>query len=89
MAWTEDFNDGQIKGIGAVEVLGAIGLILPAALGVAEIITSLAAAGLALTMVGAAVVHLRRGEGKMVPVNVVLGGLGAFVAVMRFGPYAF
>ena len=89
MAWTEDFSDGQVKGIGAVEVLGALGLILPAALGIAEILTPLAAAGLAITMVGAAITHLRRGEGSMVPINVVLGGLALFVAVMRFGPNAF
>ena len=89
MAWTEDFSDSQVKGIGAVEVLGALGLILPAALGIAEILTPLAAAGLALTMVGAAITHLRRGEGSMVPINVVLGGLAVFVAVMRFGPNAF
>ena len=89
MAWTEDFSDGQVKGIGAVEVLGALGLILPAALGIAEILTPLAAAGLAITMVGAAITHLRRGEGKQVPVNVVLGGLALFLAVMRFGPHSF
>ena len=89
MAWTEEFSEGQVKGIGAVEVLGAIGLILPAALGIAEILTPLAAAGLALTMVGATVVHARRGEKSNIPVTVVLGALAAFVAVMRFGPYAF
>ena len=89
MAWTEDFSDSQVKGIGAVEVLGALGLILPAALGIAEILTPLAAAGLALTMAGAAITHLRRGEGKQVPVNILLGGLALFVAVMRFGPNSF
>ncbi|HWU08252.1 MAG TPA: DoxX family protein [Streptomyces sp.] len=89
MAWTEDFSDGQVKGIGAVEVLGAIGLVLPAATGIATVLTPLAAAGLAVTMVGAAITHLRRGEGSMVPINVVLGGLALFVAVMRFGPNAF
>ena len=89
MAWTEDFSNGQIKTIGAVEVLGALGLILPAALGIAEILTPLAAAGLALTMVGAAITPLRRKEGSMVPINVVLGGLAVFVAVMRFGANAF
>ena len=89
MAWTEDFSDGQVKGIGAVEVLGAIGLVLPAATGIAAFLTPLAAAGLAVTMVGAAITHLRRGEGSMVPINVVLGGLALFVAVMRFGPNAF
>lgn len=89
MAWTEDFSDGQVKAIGAVELLGAIGLVLPAALGIAEILTPLAAAGLALTMVGAAITHVRRGEGTSVPINVILGGLALFVAIMRFGPNAF
>lgn len=89
MGWTEDFSDGQVKGIGALEVLGAIGLILPAALDIAPILTPIAAAGLALLMAGAAVTHVRRGEQNMVPINLVLGGLAAFVAVMRFGPYSF
>jgi uncharacterized membrane protein YphA (DoxX/SURF4 family) len=89
MGWTEDFSDGQVKGIGALEVLGAIGLILPAALDIAPILTPIAATGLALLMVGAAVIHVRRGEQNMLPVNLVLGGLAAFVAVMRFGPYSF
>ena len=89
MAWTEDFSDGQVKGIGVVELLGALGLILPAALGIAEVLTPLAAVGLALTMVGAAITHIRRKEGQMVPVNVLLGGLAVFVAVMRFGPNSF
>ncbi len=89
MPWTEDFSNGQVKGIGALEVLGALGLILPAALGIAEVLTPLAAVGLTLLMAGAAVTHLKRKEGKQVPVNVVLGGLALFVAVMRFGPNAF
>ncbi len=89
MGWTEDYSAGQVKTIGTLEVLGAIGLILPAALGIAEVLTPLAAVGLALTMVGAAVVHAKRGERQMIPVNVVLGGLAIFVAVMRFGPNSF
>ena len=89
MAWTEDFSDSQVKLIGLVEVLGALGLILPAALGIAEILTPLAAAGLALTMLGATAVHARRGEKSNIPVTLVLAALAAFVAVMRFGPYSF
>ena len=89
MPWTEDFSDGQVKMIGALEVLGAIGLILPAALDIAPILTPIAAAGLALLMVGAAITHVRRGEQNMVPVNLVLAALAAFVAVMRFGPNSF
>ena len=48
MAWTEGFTDGQVKAIGVVEVLGALGLILPAALDIAPILTPIAA-GLAVS----------------------------------------
>ena len=89
MAWTEDFSDSQVKLIGLVEVLGAIGLILPAALDIAPILTPIAAAGLALLMLGATVVHARRGEKSNIPVTLVLAALAAFVAIMRFGPNAF
>jgi hypothetical protein len=34
-------------------------------------------------------VHVRRGESSLVPVNVVLFALAAFVAVMRFGSHSF
>ena len=89
MAWTEDFSDGQVKLIGLVEVLGAIGLIVPAVTDIAPVLTPIAAAGLALTMLGATVVHARRGEKSNIPVTLVLAALSAFVAVMRFGPNAF
>jgi len=89
MAWTEDFTDSQIKLIGLIEVLGAIGLILPAALDIAPVLTPIAAAGLALNMLGATIVHARRGETSNLVVTLVLAALAAFVAVMRFGPNSF
>ncbi|GLY27062.1 DoxX family protein [Kineosporia sp. NBRC 101731] len=89
MGWAESFTDTQVKLIGAVEVLGAIGLILPAALDIAPVLTPLAAAGLALTMAGAVVVHLRRGETSGAVPSLVLGLLALFVAVLRFGPNSF
>lgn len=90
MGWVEDFSPATVKFIGIVEILGAIGLILPAATGIAVVLTPLAATGLAITMVLAAIVHARRGgESQFVVVNLVLFALAAFVAVMRFGPQAF
>ncbi len=89
MGWAEDFSDGAVKGIGALEVLGALGLILPAVFDVATVLVPIAATGLALIMLGAAVTHARRKESPMVVVNVVLLLLAAFVAWGRFGPYAF
>ncbi len=89
MAWTEDYSDGAVKGIGALEVAGALGLILPAALGVATVLTPLAAVGLALVMAGAVLVHLRRKESSAVGAPLVLGVLALVLAVLRFGPYSF
>jgi len=89
MAWAESFSPTAIKLIGLVEVLGALGLVLPALTGIAPILTPLAATGLALVMVGAVVTHARRDENQMIGANVVLLLLAAFVAWGRFGPYAF
>ncbi|MEV4146687.1 DoxX family protein [Amycolatopsis sp. NPDC049691] len=84
MGWVADFSDAAVKGIGAVEVLGAVGLILPWALDIAPVLTPLAATGLAVIQIGAIVVHARRKETKALPMNVVLLVLAAFVAVGRF-----
>jgi uncharacterized membrane protein YphA (DoxX/SURF4 family) len=89
MAWTEDFSAGAIKGIGALEVLAAIGLILPAALDIAPVLVPVAATGLAVMMLGAAFVHARRKENQMIGANVVLLILAVVVAWGRFGPYSF
>jgi uncharacterized membrane protein YphA (DoxX/SURF4 family) len=89
LAWTEDFSAGQLRAIGALELAAAIGLVVPAAIDVAPVLVPLAALGLALLMIGAAVVHLRRSEASMLPVNAVFLGLAAVVAWGRFGPYSF
>ena len=89
MGWVDDFSPGTVKFIGTMEILGAIGLILPAATGIAPVLTPLAATGLAITMILAAIVHGRRGEPQMIIVNAVLLVLALFVAIMRFGPQAF
>lgn len=86
--WAEDVPDAGIKAIGALEVLGALGLILPALLDTATVLVPLAAVGLALVMLGAAVTHARRGEYPNMAVNLVLAALAVFVAVERFGPHA-
>lgn len=89
MAFVEDFSDMQVKEIGGVEVLGALGVILPAWTGIAPILTPIAATGLAIVMVLAALTHARRKEFSSIPVTVVLFALAVFVAVARFGPYSY
>ncbi|MGW0418895.1 DoxX family protein [Streptomyces sp. NPDC003015] len=89
MGWAEEFSPGAIKAIGLLEVLAALGLILPAAVDIAPVLVPLAATGLALTMLGAAITHSRRGELQSVVVNVILLALTVFVAWGRFGPHSF
>jgi DoxX-like family len=87
MEWAADVTDGQFRTVGVLELLGAAGLILPAVLGIAPTLVPLAAVGLALTMVGAIVAHLRLGETDRLAVPIVVLALALFVAVERFGAY--
>ena len=72
--------EGLVRFIGASELAGAVGLILPAALRILPVLTPLAASGLVVVMVLAAGFHISRGEFSNVPVNFILGSLAAFVA---------
>ena len=87
--WTLDFSAGFVKALGAVEILGTVGLILPALLDIAPVLVPLAALGLGLIMIGAALVEFRRQEFKHVLVNLTYLALIAFVAWGRFGPESF
>ena len=80
LAWTADVPGALVRLIGLAEVLGALGLVLPAATRIRPRLTPLAAAALALVMELAAILHLARGEAMMLPVNLILLALLAFVA---------
>lgn len=89
LGFAEDFSLGAVKAIGAVEVLAAVGLILPAVLGIAPVLVPVAAVGVVLLMVGAAITHLRRHENAAIVVNLALLALAVLVAWGRFGPQSF
>ena len=84
MEWVNDIPVSLLRFIGLAEILGAIGLILPAVTGVVPWLTPLAATGLALVMLLAAWFHTRRTEYNSVITNVVVLGLAAVVALGRF-----
>ena len=84
--WVLDFSAGFVKALGAVEILGAVGLVLPALLGIAPVLVPLAAVGLATIMVGAAIVTYRRHESTHVLVDLTYLAMAVFVAFGRFGP---
>jgi DoxX-like family len=84
VAWYAAVSQPLIVFIGVCEVLGGIGLILPAMTRVKPTLTPLAAAGLTLTMILAAGFHITRGEFALVPTNLVLAAVSAFIAVGRW-----
>ena len=83
-AWGADVGRRNMFVIGILEILGAIGLIVPAATGILPWLTPLAAALLALLMVFAIVFHARRGhEVPNIAFNAILGVLAAIIAYGR------
>jgi len=84
-SWVAAVGRDRLRTIGVLEVLGAIGTVLPAITGVLPWLVPIAAASLALLMVFAAAFHLRRpGELPNIVLNVLLGVLALAVAIGRF-----
>jgi len=73
-----------VRFIGVSELLGAIGLILPAALKIRPQLTTLAAAGLALIMLLANLMHIYRGEFFVLPMTLLMFAMAGFVAYGRW-----
>jgi len=83
MAWVAEMP-ALVRFIGTSELLGAIGVLLPAATRIKPILTPIAAAALVVVMVLAAGFHIYRGEIPQMAPSVILGLLAAFVAWGRF-----
>ena len=87
--WANDFSSGAVKALGALEILAAAGLILPAALDIAPVLVPLAAGGLVLLMAGATMTRIRRHEVKPMMADLTYLVLAAFVVWGRLGPESF
>ncbi|GAA4096920.1 DoxX family protein [Nonomuraea soli] len=87
--WTAERSVGFVKTLGALEILAAVGLILPAVLDIAPIMVPVTAGCWVLLMIGAMITHGRRQEFALVAVNVFYLLIAAFVAWGRFGPGSF
>jgi uncharacterized membrane protein len=84
LPWVKDVPRGLTNVIGVAELLGGIGLLLPALTGILPWLTPLAATGLALVMLLAAGFHFTRKEWSAIGFNTVLLLLAVFVAYGRF-----
>lgn len=79
MAYAGDYPELLTRFIGTMEILGAVGIILPAATRIIPVLTPLAAIGFGLIQVLAFGLHTMRGEYGVLPVNLVLLAVALFV----------
>lgn len=84
MSWMYELSTGLHYFSGSAEILGGLGLILPGLTKIQTRLTPLAAAGLVLVMIGAAVWHISRGEVSNVIQNLVIAAIFAFIAYGRW-----
>jgi hypothetical protein len=88
-AQREAFGVGFVKTLGVLELLAAVGLILPAVVDIAPVLVPVTAVCWVLLMAGAMITHLRHGSGKFVTLNLIYLTLAAFIAWGHFGPESF
>ena len=87
--WTAGASVGFVKTLGVLELLAAVGLILPAVVDIAPVMVPVTAVCWVLLMIGAMITHGRLGQFKLVMLNSVYLVLAAFIAWGRFGPEPF
>lgn len=88
-AWTRGVRPAYVKTLGVLEILAAIGLILPAVVDVAPVMVPVTAACWIVLMIGAMITHGRLGQFKLVMVNTVYVVLAVLIVIGRFGPESF
>ncbi|MCQ4208625.1 DoxX family protein [Streptomyces longispororuber] len=80
MGWVDTVPMPAVRTIGALEVLGALGLVLPPLTDVAVGLAVAAAVGLGLVQVGGTALHLSRGEARVIGLNIGLLALAVVAA---------
>ena len=88
-SWTPGASTGFVKTLGILELLAAVGLILPAVVDIAPVMVPVTAACWVVLMIGAMITHGRLGQVKLVLLTFGYLLLAAFVAWGRFGPESF
>ncbi|MVM29232.1 DoxX family membrane protein [Spirosoma sp. HMF4905] len=78
--WTGQIPVLLVKLSGIVDLIGAIGLILPALVRIKPQLTPIAALGIIALMVCASIFHIARGEASSIGVNIAFALIAAFIA---------
>jgi len=85
MGWVDALPMGLVRTIGLLEVLGALGLILPPLTGILPWLALAAALGFVVVQLGGITLHLSRGEAKLIGLNVgalVAAGVAVWLATV-------
>lgn len=78
--WAGEVSPALVKFTGVVDLLGALGVVLPMLLRIKPQLTAIAAMGIVLLMICASIFHISRGETAQIGFNVFLALIAAFVA---------
>ena len=84
MPWMGQLPAIQVRLLGIVDLLAALGLILPAALNIKPILTTWAAIGVIVLMICAIIFHVSRGEASVISVNIFAIIVAGFIVWGRF-----
>ncbi len=85
MKWATTWPPARVKLLGLAQVLGAVGIVVPWATGIAPVLTPIAACCLLVLMLGAVKTHIDLKEPVVAPA--VLSVLALFIALGRFGVF--
>lgn len=88
-SWTRSASRSFVKTLGVLELLAAIGLVLPAIVDIAPYTVPVTAVCWAVLMIGPVLTHLRLGQAKLSMVTSFSFALAVFVAWDRVGPEPF
>ena len=84
MPWMGQVPEWVLRLLGMVDLLGAVGLILPALLRIKPLLTPIAALGIIVLMICASIFHVSRGEASKIGFNIFMIAMAAFIAWGRF-----
>ncbi|HEY3465003.1 MAG TPA: DoxX family protein [Amycolatopsis sp.] len=87
--WTGRASAGFVKALGVLELLAALGLVLPAVTGIVPALVPVTAICWVALMIGAMITHARDGGYKFVALNLAYLAVAVFIAWGRLGPASF
>ncbi len=83
--WVGQVPVALVNFTGVIDLLGALGVILPALFRIRPKLTPITAVAIIILMICASVFHIVRGEASVIGVNVIFALIAAFIAWGRFG----